>query len=178
MIKNKNIGYANSWILVIIFMVVIGVGVYISKNTSQEKSVIENNTTVGNDQIDVGDIIMEDDNMMMDGGGVMVDDKVLGAYEVYAPEKLAEADTKNIVLFFHAPWCPTCRALDANINDSLSDIPDDVLILKTDYDIHDELKKKYGVTYQHTLVQVDSTGAMIAKWSGGNTLDNLISNIK
>ncbi|MCA9356539.1 hypothetical protein KC852_03395 [Candidatus Nomurabacteria bacterium] len=171
MTKNKNIGSANSWILVIIFMVVIGVGVYISKNTSQEKSVMEGDSMMEDGQTNEGDTMMEDDNMMME-------DKVLGAYEVYAPEKLAEADTKNVVLFFHAPWCPTCRALDADINDSLSDIPDDVLILKTDYDTNGELKKKYGVTYQHTLVQVDSAGETIAKWSGSNTLESLISNIK
>jgi hypothetical protein len=53
-----------------------------------------------------------------------------------------------------------------------------VTILKTDYDKETELKKKYGVTYQHTLVQVDKSGNMIKKWSGGGTLDNLLSQIQ
>jgi hypothetical protein len=50
--------------------------------------------------------------------------------------------------------------------------------LKVDYESSTELKKKYGVTYQHTLVQVDAQGNMITKWSGGNTLESLLEKIK
>ncbi len=41
-----------------------------------------------------------------------------------------------------------------------------------------DLKKKYGVTYQHTLVQVDAAGNTIKKWSGGNTLSSVLSMIQ
>ena len=101
-----------------------------------------------------------------------------GSYEAYAPEKLARVATGDVVLFFHAPWCPTCRALNANIEANLSAIPSQVTILKTDYDSQTELKKKYGVTYQHTLVQVDAQGTMIKKWSGGNALADLLAQIQ
>ena len=101
-----------------------------------------------------------------------------GTYESYAPEKLAKAVTGKVVLFFHASWCPTCRALNTDIEASKSEIPGDVAILKTDYDTETELKKKYSVTTQHTLVQVDKDGNMLTKWSGGSTLESIISKLK
>ena len=47
----------------------------------------------------------------------------VGSYEAYAPEKLALANSGDVVLFFRASWCPTCRALDADIKAHLNDIP-------------------------------------------------------
>lgn len=104
--------------------------------------------------------------------------QVKGSYEVYNAEKIALAETGDVVLFFHAPWCPSCRALNSDIEKNLSIIPDGVTILKTDYDTQTELKKKYGITSQHTLVQVDANGNMIKKWSGGSKLESLLSQIQ
>jgi thiol-disulfide isomerase/thioredoxin len=101
-----------------------------------------------------------------------------GTYEPYDPAKLAQAAEGDVVLFFRAPWCPTCRALDADIRANLSAIPQKVIILDVDYDSSTELKQKYGVTYQHTLVQVDAEGNQIAKWTGSPTLENLLSQIQ
>ena len=98
----------------------------------------------------------------------------------YTPEAaLAAAEEGDAVLFFHAPWCPTCRALEADINDHLADIPEDVTILKTDYDTYRamDLGKKFGITIQHTLVQVDTEGNQIKKWSGSPTLSSLLGEI-
>lgn len=103
---------------------------------------------------------------------------VVGSYESYAPEKLAYTETGNAVLFFQASWCPTCRALDKDIKENLSNIPADLKILTVDYDNSQELKQKYGVTTQHTLVQVDKDGNMISKWSGSPTLLSLVAQIK
>lgn len=103
---------------------------------------------------------------------------VAGTYESYSPEKLAFAETGNVVLFFHASWCPTCRALDKDIKENLGAIPTDLKILDVDYDNSQELKQKYGVTTQHTLVQVDKDGNMINKWSGSPTLSSLVSQVK
>src|SRR3989344_4554167 len=101
-----------------------------------------------------------------------------GSYEAYSPEKIAKAATGKVVLFFRAGWCPTCKALDADIRSHLKDIPAEVTILDVDYDNSTALKQKYGVTYQHTLVQVDASGNQITKWSGGLTLAEFITNIK
>ena len=100
-----------------------------------------------------------------------------GSYEAYAPEKLARAASGDVVLFFHASWCPSCRVLNADIEKNLSAVPENVSILKVNYDTESELKKKYGVTYQHTLVQVSADGSLIKKWSGGSNLGNLVSQI-
>ena len=111
---------------------------------------------------------MEKKDVMMGGG----------QYVTYAPLKLSFAKEGKVVLFFRAGWCPTCRALDGDIRSHLGDLPKDVLILDVDYDTAKELKQKYGVTYQHTLVQVDETGNMIAKWSGSEKLSDLLSEVK
>lgn len=112
---------------------------------------------------------------VMEGSDTKV---VKGSYEVYAPEKLAQAETGDVVLFFRADWCPTCRALDADIRSNLENIPTDVTILDVDYDNSTALKQKYGVTYQHTLVQVDASGNQIIKWTSSPTLMALLKNIK
>lgn len=101
-----------------------------------------------------------------------------GSYEAYASEKIARAETGDVVLFFHASWCPSCRGLNADIEKNLDAIPSGVSILKVDYDKETELKKKYAVTYQHTLVQVDKDGNLIKKWSGTPSLSDLVSQIQ
>ena len=90
------------------------------------------------------------------------------AYVSYNEASVREvAANGTAVLFFHAPWCPTCRRLDKEIKNEVSTLPDGVVIFKTDYDSESQLKKKYGVTYQHTLVVVDENLDLVKKWSGG-----------
>jgi thiol-disulfide isomerase/thioredoxin len=130
--------------------------------------------------------VMEEKKMAAQGDAMMekeeekpVENKqTMGTYEDYSSEKIAFAGNGDVVLFFHAPWCPTCKALDTNINTSFTAIPANTKILKVDYDSSSELKKKYGVTYQHTLVQVDKDGNMLTKWSGGNTLASITAKIQ
>jgi thiol-disulfide isomerase/thioredoxin len=94
-----------------------------------------------------------------------------GGYEIYEPSKLAYADNGKVVLFFNAKWCPECRQADKNLK--ASKFPNGLLVLSVDYDTYTDLKKKYGVTYQHTFVQVDASGNMVKKWSGGYTLEDI-----
>lgn len=101
-----------------------------------------------------------------------------GTYEPYDASKFAMAKESKIVLFFRASWCPTCRTLDADIRKNLSAIPSGVTIFDVDYDKYTDLKKQYGVTTQHTLVQVDATGAELGKWVGSTTLAEVTSKIK
>lgn len=125
-------------------------------------------------------------NEKMDGGETMEKDEAMegdsmikkGSYESYAPERLALAASGDVVLFFRASWCPTCKALDADIRARMSAIPSDLTILDVDYDNSAELKRKYGVTYQHTFVQVDAEGNQIKKWSGSPTLSALVSEVQ
>jgi thiol-disulfide isomerase/thioredoxin len=64
------------------------------------------------------------------------------------------------VLFFHASRCPSCRNLDSNIRQNVSQIPEDAIIYQVDYDTYSELKKMYGVRTQHTLVYLNSDLSM------------------
>ncbi len=98
-------------------------------------------------------------------------------FTMYSDDLLAKADEGAVVLFFSASWCPTCRSLKKNLNENLDSIPEDLVILELDYDTELELKQKYGVLVQHTLVQVDSGGNKIKMWTGGNTLQTIIDRI-
>ncbi len=117
----------------------------------------------------------KDESVMVKGDTMMAK---AGTYESYDQSKIANAEKGKVVLFFRAGWCPTCKALDADIMANLDSIPADLTILDVNYDTATELKKKYGVTYQHTLVQVDAKGNLINKWSGSPTLSSLSSQIK
>ena len=102
-----------------------------------------------------------------------------GTYEPYSLEKVALASaTHKVILFFRAGWCPTCRALDADIKAHLGDIPAGVTILDVDYDNSTDLKMKYGVRMQHTLVEVNAQGTLIQKWIGSPTLADLVTHVK
>ncbi len=126
-----------------------------------------------------GAMMKKDEGAMKESGAdaMMEKEAAAGSYELYAPEKLAAAKTGTVVLFFRAKWCPTCQQVDVDIRQKLSQIPAGVTILDVDYDNSRDLQKKYGVTYQHTFVQVDASGTMIKKWSGSPTLADVVKQI-
>jgi len=100
-----------------------------------------------------------------------------GAYLAYDSTAVADSAAEHIVLNFHATWCPSCRALDTDINENLAAIPGGVEIYKVDYDSNVDLRQQYGVTTQHTLVVIAADGTMIDTWRGGNTLDSIITKL-
>lgn len=104
--------------------------------------------------------------------------QAVGSYEVYDAAKLAKAQEGKVVLFFRATWCPSCKALDADIRSHMKDIPENVTILDVDYDKYTDLKKKYGITMQHTLVQVDAQGNQLQKWSASPTLADMMGHLQ
>ncbi len=165
----------------ILLLVVLGFFIF-NKNKTNTETNIENfsdiafpdakevnqNTTEKNQPIEKKPELADDSNFAP-----------VGSYETYSPEKISEkSKNSRVVLFFNATWCPTCRALDRNIKANLSLIPGDITILSVDYDTYKDLEKKYGVTYQHTLVQVDGEGNMIKKWSGSSSLAKLVQEVK
>lgn len=114
------------------------------------------------------DEAMKKADAMKDGGDAMM---VKGSFTDYDASKLVNAEKGPVVLFFSASWCPTCK--EANKNFNASSAPDGLTLLKLDYDNSTDLKKKYGVTYQHTFVQVDKDGKLLKKWSGSTTYSQL-----
>lgn len=99
-------------------------------------------------------------------------------YQPYSELALADAGTDDrVVLFFSAAWCSTCKVLRDDIAANQQSIPDDVRILLVDFDDATELKQKYGVVSQHTLVQVGRTGEGVARWELSRSLDDVLATI-
>ena len=96
-------------------------------------------------------------------------------YVEYTESEVANA-TGNIVLFFHATWCPSCVSADKKI--SSEEVPSDLVVLKADYDSSTDLRKKYWVTSQHTFVQVDSGGNLIKKWVWGRDIEDITERLQ
>lgn len=178
--------------ILILILVVVAVGLvgYGFTQSNSNKNVEETHMEKTDEVMMEDDKTMEDDSMMeedkmakddvmMEDDKMTEEDKMMvkgGEYVAYDPALLSRANSGKVVLFFHAGWCPTCKVLE---NDILKgQIPEDLTILKIDYDTASELKKKYGITIQHTLVQVDSNGNEITKWVGGNDIASIESKLK
>lgn len=127
---------------------------------------------------DMDDSAMADDPMAEDS---RADSDEMMASEAYIPYSAAAATQAaqdgTAVIFFAADWCPTCQAADTAFSQQTDQIPAGVTVLKADYDTEDELKTQYGVTSQHTFVQIDENGEMVTTWSGGD-ISELTANIQ
>lgn len=78
-----------------------------------------------------------------------------GAYVDYRDGIIDETPGAKAI-FFHAPWCPQCRALEESILSG--EIPDGLTIIKADFDSETALRQQYGVTLQTTIVYVGDDG--------------------
>lgn len=161
----------NSSNALIIGLLIVGIGIggyfVVSKNSDLTENTSQ--TELSNIPEKNGDDMMEKDETSAEIPNNIVE---------YSPENLATAqEAGRAVLFFHATWCPTCKALNAEIMERANELPEDVTILKTDFDKELELREQYGITIQHTLVQLDANGNEIAKWSGGN-VDTILENLQ
>lgn len=86
-----------------------------------------------------------------------------GQYLDYSPELVASTPGDKL-LFFHASWCSQCVKLEDDIE--ASGVPDGVTVFKVDYDSNQDLRRKYGVTIQTTMVKVGD---------GGKKLDSYVA---
>lgn len=181
---------SNAFLIIggIIILSALGLGAYaFTKNSepiSPEEATMNKEKGMMEDTMEKETSMEEKDGMIKEEAAMNNDSTEekdamtkAGRYEAYAPEKLARAETGDVVLFFHAAWCPSCRGLSADIEENKAAIPADLSILKVDYDTETELKKKYGVTSQHTLVQVAADGTRIKKWSGSPTLVSVVTQV-
>lgn len=99
-----------------------------------------------------------------------------GTYTDYDAATVA-ATPGDIILFFHASWCPQCRALDADIREK--GVPDGITIFKVDYDTASDLRRQYEVTLQTTVVKIDAKGTQLSKFVPYRdpTLDSVLKNL-
>jgi thiol-disulfide isomerase/thioredoxin len=103
----------------------------------------------------------------------------VGNYITFGTYETSSADFSdtNVVLFFNAAWCSTCKVARDNFEASLDQIPVDLTIVVVDFDTATELRKLYGVTVQHTFVQIDASGQAIGKWSGSTSIDEIVEQV-
>ncbi len=100
-------------------------------------------------------------------------------YIVYSKAALTQAANKKRVLYFYANWCPICRPIDVEFRQNMNKIPQDVVVIRVNYEDSDtdaeekDLAKQYGITYQHTFVQIDAQGNKLALWNGGGLAELL-----
>jgi thiol-disulfide isomerase/thioredoxin len=114
-------------------------------------------------------MMKKETTMMKDDGMMKKDDNMMkaeaGMYKTYSASAVTtDLDAgKTVYLFFHATWCPGCRALDTAISGALGDIPAGSIIYRVDYDTETALRAKHGVTMQHTVVKLSADGTSMKK---------------
>ena len=134
----------------------------------------------GSDGMTDDDMDKRMDDDMMSGTDMMSDDTMKPeammqkstGYIEYDAAKVEEAlaSGQKVALFFHATWCPSCKALNTAIMSDITAIPADTLIVKVDYDTSTELKKKYRVVGQHTTVVFNADGTEKSKKLGARSV--------
>ncbi|HWO07391.1 MAG TPA: thioredoxin family protein [Candidatus Paceibacterota bacterium] len=166
-----------NWVIGGIIVVILAVGGYVF--FVQEEGGTEQDT-IAPMQNNSNSISGSDEDVVTDTQDDGASDTMAGkngSYSDYSPEKLALAHEGKVLLYFHADWCPICRPLDAEFRAKESTLSG-VHILKVDYDTATALKQKYGVTYQHTFVQVDAGGNLIAKWGDATNLAAVLARVQ
>ena len=97
----------------------------------------------------------------------------------YSAAALAAAEDAGqpVAVHFHADWCPTCRAQDKALH-ALKDEKDlDITILTADYDGEKELKRRFNVNSQSTLVVLKGKQEA-ARLVGDSSADGLRAALK
>lgn len=180
---NTNI-YAFVGVVAIIAISIVGILAY---NNSKDSADAKNSSTNSSsnsslntmtkenlsDKMTVTDVQKSDTDQSNTDKNLTPETTKPGIYTDYSSNLLANAEKGSVVLFFNASWCPTCRVAVRNINNSLDSIPSDLTILSVDYDDSTDLKRKYGVTYQHTFVKVDKDGDQLKKANNLNTVQEI-----
>jgi thioredoxin 1 len=84
----------------------------------------------------------------------MADENAMNAFKPFTKEAFAAATTegKTTLVFFHAPWCPVCKAQEPKVLAHLNNDAKQVVAFKVDYDTNKALRQEMNVTKQSTLI--------------------------
>lgn len=79
--------------------------------------------------------------------------------KTFSPEafKAATSEGKTVLVAFHAPWCPVCKAQEPKINALLGTEFRDVVAFNVDYDTNVPLRKEMSVLKQATVIMFKGT---------------------
>ncbi|MDH5597438.1 MAG: thioredoxin family protein [Candidatus Peregrinibacteria bacterium] len=84
-------------------------------------------------------------------------------YEIYDQARFNELHGQEpFAVFFHADWCPTCRALETRIKKDPSVLGGRVM-LRANYDREVALKKQYEAMVQTTVIFFYEDGSVAHK---------------
>ena len=149
------------------------------KKDESEDSMMKKEGEKMMDKTESEEVMEETDDAIMNKdesqeASVVTTVETAGTYANYDSSLVGQTDTT--VLAFFATWCPSCVTADKGI--SGAEIPDGLTILKADFDSETELRKQYGVTSQHTYVQVDADGNLVKKWVGGTTVEEVVEKVQ
>lgn len=92
----------------------------------------------------------------------------------------AMAAGKTTIVFFHAPWCPVCRAQEPKVLARLNGDFKHVVAFKVDYDTNQELRREMKVDRQSTLIlsQGMKEVARLSYKSDDRSIDEFFSHAK
>lgn len=93
--------------------------------------------------------------------------------------KAAADEGKMTLVFFHAPWCPVCKAQEPKVLAHLNGDAKNVVALKVDYDTNMELRKEMHVEKQSTLILYSGAKevARLSYKSDDASIDELFSHV-
>lgn len=97
----------------------------------------------------------------------------------YTAAALAEAEKADqpVALHFHADWCPTCRAQDKVVQALKAEKGLDLTILTVNYDTEKDLKRRFKVNSQSSLVVLRGQKET-ARLVGDTTMDGIRGALK
>ena len=97
----------------------------------------------------------------------------------YSAAALAEAEKANqpVALHFHADWCPTCKAQDKVVQSLKAEKGLDLTILTVNYDTEKDLKRRFRINSQSSLVVLRGQKET-ARLVGDTTTDGIRSALK
>jgi thiol-disulfide isomerase/thioredoxin len=167
-----------------VIILIVGFGAY---TLSQKPSGMDSDKKTSFSTKELKEDTGADESRMEDSDNKTMDepteDTNTPRYIEYSKSALDSSANNRRVLYFYANWCPICRPADIDFQQNENKIPEDVTVIRVNYDDTDTdqeekaLANKYGITYQHTFVQIDSQGNEVTKWNGGK-LEELLENIK
>lgn len=168
----------NTSIIIGAIVLIIGVGYLVTNNASEPTTVTQEATTETEALATEETTITEESvDEVATTDLAAVEAAAPGVYTAYGADTIAQSDAEHILLFFHATWCPSCKALDANIVANAYSIPAGVEIYKVDYDTSAALKRQYGVTTQHSIIEITASGEALSRISHGLTLEDVLATI-
>lgn len=161
-------------------ILIFAIGYFATNNADEAATVVQESAT---DTISETETVTTEETTITEES---VDDAVTtdsaatataapGVYTAYDADAIAQSDAEHILLFFHATWCPSCKALDADIVANADSIPAGVEIYKIDYDTATDLKRQYGVTTQHSIIEITASGEAESGISHGLTLEDVLA---